>query len=392
MGHRHIVFLGGETLHLLDGKGHPNARSFRAQLPENPVVVAFPTAQAGPGHVEGQAGTETNVDLDGPHQVMAGRIRFPDPEAAGRHRGRIGHLVKLKASRGYPGIGKRDGAGIPMQAAQVDFRAEGGIHCHSHRARPGAQPAVQVPDDPFAPGGPLTRVEIGEENAKALPLSSLFFRCRGICHLRIGCSAKSIASINMRNQATGLLLFLLCPTSPVGAQEEEHKVEYQAPVVEKMLFNDSIGMFEQERREYAANLAIYAANQVSAKKADEESLQSARRILALALQLDRRNRQAMVVNFQLKQGILPEVKKGDYNPRTFSRLLLSRAKLLERHDDEREKLLARCFVELAALIDPRNEDAVFAYENQRIDSGEIDWRIITDAVKDKPSRSPGKDE
>ncbi len=100
----------------------------------------------------------------------------------------------------------------------------------------------------------------------------------------------------------------------------------------------------------------------------------------------------MVVNFQLKQGILPEVKKGDYNPRTFSRLLLSRAKLLERHDNEREKLLARCFVELAALIDPRNEDAVFAYENQRIDSGEIDWRIITDAVKDKPSRSPGKDE
>jgi hypothetical protein len=49
-------------------------------------------------------------------------------------------------------------------------------------------------------------------------------------------------------------------------------------------------------------------------------------------------------------------------------------------------------VELAAIIDPRNEDAVFAYENQRIDVGDIDWRLLTDAVKDKPSRSPALDQ
>ena len=36
-----------------------------------------------------------------------------------------------------------------------------------------------------------------------------------------------------------------------------------------------------------------------------------------------------------------------------------------------------------------NEDAVFAYELQRIESGDVDWRLVTQAVKDKPSRAPG---
>ena len=92
----------------------------------------------------------------------------------------------------------------------------------------------------------------------------------------------------------------------------------------------------------------------------------------------------MVVNFQLREGVLPEVKKGDYNPRTFSRLLMARAKLLLKNGNENanESLLGRCFIEMAAHIDPRNEDAVFEYESLRIDSGELDWRLLTDGVKD----------
>ncbi|MFM1557820.1 MAG: hypothetical protein ACKJSK_00835 [Roseibacillus sp.] len=195
----------------------------------------------------------------------------------------------------------------------------------------------------------------------------------------------------MVKQATALLL-LSCVVA--FAQDEknegEQKFEYKPPVVEKILFDDSLSMFGQERHEYATNLAVYAANQLIAKKASAESLVSARRILALSFHLERRNKVAMVVNFQLKEGVMPEVRKGDYNPRTFSRLLLARAKLFLRRDNESEKLLAHCFVELAALIDPRNEDAVFAYENQRIDVGEIDWRVITDAAKDKPSLAPEK--
>ena len=91
-------------------------------------------------------------------------------------------------------------------------------------------------------------------------------------------------------------------------------------------------------------------------------------------------------NFQLREGVLPDVKKGDYNPRTFARLLLARAKLLRKDasDDESGKLLASCFIEMAAYIDPRNEDAVFEFESQRIDHGEINWALLTDSARDAP--------
>ncbi len=183
--------------------------------------------------------------------------------------------------------------------------------------------------------------------------------------------------------------FALLSVATIWGQSEKSSssFEYQPPLVQKVIFDDSV-MLAQERRNYATNLATYAANLVSSKRASEESLASARRILALAFHLERRNKQAMVVNFQLREGVMPEVKKGDYNPLTFARLLMTRARLLlkDNNDNENEILLARCFIELAAHIDPRNEDAVFEYENQRIDSGELDWRILTDAGKDNPSR------
>lgn len=177
--------------------------------------------------------------------------------------------------------------------------------------------------------------------------------------------------------------------STATAQEEgAPKISYTAPVVQKVLFDDTVGIFEQERKDFASNLAVYAANNTINKKANQESLEDARRILALALHLDRRNREAMIINGQLRKGVMPEIKKADYNPRSFSRLLLARAKLLRKNNQERQKLLARCFIELAAMIDPRNEDAVFEYENQLIDDGEIDWRLLTEAAIPKPSRSP----
>ena len=52
------------------------------------------------------------------------------------------------------------------------------------------------------------------------------------------------------------------------------------------------------------------------------------------------------------------------------------------NENANESLLGRCFIEMAAHIDPRNEDAVFEYESLRIDSGELDWRLLTDGVKD----------
>ena len=149
-------------------------------------------------------------------------------------------------------------------------------------------------------------------------------------------------------------------------------------MIEKALFGDDV-MLAAERKSYATNLATYAANLVSAKGAAKEALMSARRIIALSLNLERRNKQAMIVNFQLRQGVMPKVKVGDYNPRTFSRLLMARAKLLLKGGEgtKKEKLLARYFIDVAAHIDPRNEDAVFECETQRIDFGDLDWGLLT---------------
>jgi hypothetical protein len=190
----------------------------------------------------------------------------------------------------------------------------------------------------------------------------------------------------MLKQATAAMLISL--GLAFGQGEGGAAFDYDPPVVEKPFFDDTLSMFEAERTEYATNLATFAANEVVTKMADPESLASARRILALAMHLDRRNRMAIVVNGQLKRGVLPAEKPVNYNPATFSRLLLARAKMLGRRDNEREVFLSHCFTEIAALIDPRNEDAVFDYENQLIDAGEIDWRLLTDAAADKPSLAP----
>ena len=75
---------------------------------------------------------------------------------------------------------------------------------------------------------------------------------------------------------------------------------------------------------------------------------------------------------------LPEKIEGVYTPGVFARLLLARAQLLQREGGFQDKLLGRAFIELATEMDPRNEDAVYAFELQRIDHGDFDWKLITD--------------
>ena len=182
-------------------------------------------------------------------------------------------------------------------------------------------------------------------------------------------------------QASWILLLSL---TVVCAQSEKGVTRgfYKPPAVVKSLFGDEV-MLAPERKNYATNLATYVANLVSSSDGSKEVLASASRILALSLHLDRRNKQAMVVNFQLAQGVMPQVKSGDYNARTFSRLLMTRAKLLLKGGKENEMLLARYFIDVAAHIDPRNEDAVFECESQRLDFGELNWTMLTGA--DPPS-------
>ena len=149
-------------------------------------------------------------------------------------------------------------------------------------------------------------------------------------------------------------------------------------------FSRDLGMMDSEREEYASNLAGLAVNPLIATKVAPESIASARRMFALALHLSPRNKRALVANFQLSKGILPEVSKTDYSPQVFARLLLTRGQLLEKQGGDENRRLARMFIELAAEMDPTNEDAIYASELQRLDQGEIDWTGITSS----PAKTP----
>jgi hypothetical protein len=59
-------------------------------------------------------------------------------------------------------------------------------------------------------------------------------------------------------------------------------------------------------------------------------------------------------------------------------LLLTRGQLLLKQANEQDQLLGRCFVEVAAEMDPRNEDAVYASELLRLDNKKISWQLLTD--------------
>ena len=141
-------------------------------------------------------------------------------------------------------------------------------------------------------------------------------------------------------------------------------------------------MLNSERDEYAGNLATYAANQIAKNGASIESLKRGRRILALALHLSPRNKKAVVTQFQLGKGILPEKTDADYSPQVLARLLLTRGQLLVQQPVEENIVLARYLITLASEIDPHNEDAVYASELIRIDSGTPDWTVLTDPKKD----------
>jgi len=158
---------------------------------------------------------------------------------------------------------------------------------------------------------------------------------------------------------------------------------WEAPKVVTSVFSPDLGMLDSERDEYATNLAVYASNSVVSTKATGESLKAARRILALALQLSPRNKRAVVVNFQLSKGVLPVLIESNYSPQVLARLLLTRGQLLDKQGGE-NKRLARYFIALAAEIDPKSEDAVYASELQRLDQGALDWSLVTDAETKKP--------
>jgi hypothetical protein len=164
--------------------------------------------------------------------------------------------------------------------------------------------------------------------------------------------------------------------------EEKKTFEFKSPVVGSGVFTDKLGMLDKEREEYAINLANYAGNQIAIAKGSAESLSQARRLLALSLHLSSRNRKAVVMCYQLQRGILPEKIEGDYSSEVLARLLLTRGQLLDKQGQEEDVLLGHCFIEIAAEMDPKNEDAVYASEILRMDRKKVSWDFLTDVKPD----------
>ncbi|MEM9081773.1 MAG: hypothetical protein AAGC74_13900 [Verrucomicrobiota bacterium] len=172
-------------------------------------------------------------------------------------------------------------------------------------------------------------------------------------------------------------LFVLVTMVALWAEPAELPFHYEGLEPKKAGFVE-LSMMDQERNEYATSLVRIALAGVHEGKASEASLERARKLMALALHLSPRNREGLVANYQLKRGLLPEKKEADYSEAVFAKLLMTRAKLLKESEGENDRLLGRCFVELAAELDPRNEDAIYLSETQRLDEGPVDWSQLTD--------------
>ncbi len=178
---------------------------------------------------------------------------------------------------------------------------------------------------------------------------------------------------------------IFCATTAfLGAEEPVKPFTWDAPKVRVSCFSNDLGLLDSEREEYATNLATIASNQLAEAKAAPASLTSARRMIGLALQLSPRNKKAVVVNFQLGKGILPAMAEGSYSAQVFARLILTRGQLLDKQGGEESKKLAKLFIQLAAELDPKNEDAVYLSEVQRLDHGSADWKSITDPPEKTP--------
>lgn len=173
---------------------------------------------------------------------------------------------------------------------------------------------------------------------------------------------------------------------PCGA--EQPKFAWEPLEIKASAFSRDLVMLDAERDEYATNLAAYAANTIAADGASIASVKQGRRILALALHLSPRNKQAIVTQFQLAKGMLPDKTEGDYSPQVLARLLLTRGQLLLQQAEGENRMLARYLIQLSAEIDPRNGDAVYASEMIRLDTGVPDWTPITDPAKAKQNGLP----
>lgn len=152
---------------------------------------------------------------------------------------------------------------------------------------------------------------------------------------------------------------------------------YRSPNVVKSQFSEELGMLNREREEYARNIAIYAGNRVSTEERKGHSLKIARRLIGFSLHLSPRNSTAVTLDLRLKEGVVPAAVQSEYSDAAFAGLMIERGKSLFQQGGTENAMLGCCLVELAALMDPENQEVLKVSELQRIQNGAISWKIFT---------------
>jgi len=405
MAHRDVMRLPGQGFGHLDGETHSDAPGFRTGRRQGSIIEPAAAAKPRARGIEGKPRTQEGVHVFDRHHGMDPRERFHDAELPPCEGGRVLDQVKFKPLiRVHQRVEQLDFPSQAMKRGEIGLTGQRGIDSQFPDLRVHLKPIRDPARDGGGSAGQVRLPGVSQDGTIVGPERGFVWGSWWICHLRSGSGDWTIGPMMRILQAAALTACLVsaafaqdigpppeAPGEPPGEkQDDPPEFLYDPPVVERQLFGEGVNMLAQERDQYATNLATFAANLVADQDASDEALAECRRMLALAMHLSPRNRQTLIVNFQLKKGVIPQVKKSDYSASVLSRLLLSRSRLLGQGQKPAEQLLARCFVEMAATLDPRNEDAVFAFEIQRLDHGDVDWDAITDVKKppEEPAPSP----
>lgn len=180
--------------------------------------------------------------------------------------------------------------------------------------------------------------------------------------------------------------FALATSAQMGVAGDKASGAYRQVRIERSVFTgEAVGMLEQEKRSLAQQIAVHVVNELAYRvvKGEGGAARLVERMISLALNLDPRNRTAVVTNVQLGRGVLPEKVEADYSPEVLSQLMVTRAKLLGRTGDSANMVLAGFLFEIAVEIYPRNEDAIYEHEMFRLDSGEVDWGLLVTGAEGK---------
>ncbi|QQL44258.1 hypothetical protein [Sulfuriroseicoccus oceanibius] len=193
--------------------------------------------------------------------------------------------------------------------------------------------------------------------------------------------------MKMNRWLTLLCAALICAVNPLRAGDDGFG--YIVPEQNGEVFSaEGLGMIMAEREEYSRNLAATANQllresalsddgelQVDAKKA-EAMMPLVNRLMALAVELSPRTKATIVINHQLKKGLVAKHYKPEVQPRTLASLMQMRATRLLDEGGAENIHLAGCLLDLAVALDPQNEDAIFGLELLRMDGHAPDWAKI----------------